>query len=176
VIFYTQSAARAFAAATLLGSIVLADPCAIAAGHSAAPERNSAPRVLAQAATSPATTRSATATDKTDPVEARIRELHSKLHITAAQQTQWDNLVAVMRDNAKAMMDLQKQRGQDASGMNAVEAVKSYQSVIEAHKAGMAKFVPAFQALYDSMSDAQKKTADAMFSRKVRTSAAKKST
>jgi len=48
--------------------------------------------------------------------------------------------------------------------------------VIEAHEAGMAKFVPAFQALYDSMSDAQKKTADAMFSRKVRTSAAKKST
>ena len=40
--------------------------------------------------------------------------------------------------------------------MTAVDAVKSYQAVIEAHEAGMAKFVPAFQALYDSMSDAQK--------------------
>jgi hypothetical protein len=37
----------------------------------------------------------------------------------------------------------------------------------------MAKFVPAFQSLYDSMSDSQKKIADAMFRSKVRTAAAK---
>jgi hypothetical protein len=58
--------------------------------------------------------------------------------------------------------------------MSAVDAVKSYQAVIEAHEAGMAKFVPAFQALYDSMSPAQKNTTDAMFRTKVRTAAAKK--
>ncbi|MGA8058553.1 MAG: Spy/CpxP family protein refolding chaperone, partial [Candidatus Binataceae bacterium] len=83
------------------------------------------------------------ATAKADPVEAHIKELHNKLHITAAQQTQWDSLVQVMRDNAKAMTDLQKQRGQDASAMTAVDAIKSYQAVIAAHEAGMAKFVPA---------------------------------
>ncbi|MFZ1121388.1 MAG: Spy/CpxP family protein refolding chaperone, partial [Candidatus Binataceae bacterium] len=105
--------------------------------------------------------------------EARIKEFHKRLHITAAHQTQWDNLVQVMRDNAKAMTDLQQQRKQDAKAMTAVDAVKSYQAVIQAHEAGMAKFVPAFQALYDSMSDAQKKTADAMFRTKVRTAAAK---
>jgi hypothetical protein len=128
---------------------------------------------VAQASTAPATTESAPAGQKSDPVEARIKELHSRLHITAAQQTQWDNLVQVMRVNAKAMNDLQEQRKQDAKTMTAVDAVKSYQAVIQAHEAGMAKFVPAFEALYNSMSDAQKKTADAMFRTKVRTTASK---
>jgi hypothetical protein len=152
---FIQSAARVLAAATLVGSLVLAGPFAFAA---------------------PATTEPAMATAKADPVEAHIKELHNKLHITAAQQTQWDSLVQVMRDNAKAMTDLQKQRGQDASAMTAVDAIKSYQAVIAAHEAGMAKFVPAFQALYNSMSSAQKETADSMFRGKVRAAATKKST
>jgi LTXXQ motif family protein len=134
----------------------------------------SARMVLAQASAMPARTEPASEPGAVNAaVEARIRELHNKLDITAAQQTQWDNLVQVMRDNAKAMMDLQKQRAQDAKAMTAVDAVKSYAEVIKAHEAGMDKFVPAFQSLYDSMSDAQKKTADAMFRNRVR-SAAKK--
>jgi hypothetical protein len=152
---FIQSAARVLAAATLVGSLVLAGPFAFAA---------------------PATTEPAMAAAKADPVEAHIKELHNKLHITAAQQTQWDSLMQVMRDNAKAMTDLQKQRGQDASAMTAVDAIKSYQAVIAAHEAGMAKFVPAFQALYDSMSSTQKETADSMFRGKVRAAATKKST
>jgi len=55
----------------------------------------------------------------------------------------------------KAMYDLQKQRGADVKDMSAVDAVKSYQAVIEAHETGMSKFVPAFQSLYDSRSDSQ---------------------
>jgi hypothetical protein len=57
--------------------------------------------------------------------------------------------------------------------MTAVDAVKSYAAVIEAHEVGMNKFVPAFQALYESMSNAQKKTADSMFESRVMTAAAK---
>jgi len=112
---------------------------------------------------------------KANPVEARIKKLHNRLQITAAQQVQWDNLVEVMRDNAKTMMDLQKQRGQDAKSMTAVDAVKSYAAVIEAHEAGMSKFVPAFQALYDKMSNTQKKIADSMFKTRVITASAKQS-
>lgn len=47
--------------------------------------------------------------------------------------------------------------------MSAVDVVKSYGAVIEAHEAGMKKFIPAFETLYNSMSDDQKKSADAMF-------------
>jgi LTXXQ motif family protein len=179
---FAQSATRTLAAATVLGAVVLAGPFAIAADDFAVPasaiQAGSASEILAQASTSPATTEPAPAAgtaEAKDPVEARIKELHGKLHITAAQQTQWDNLVQVMRDNAKAMIDLQKQRSQDVKAMTAIDAVKSYQAVIEAHEAGMAKFVPAFQALYDGMSDAQKKTADAMFRSRVRTASAKES-
>ena len=175
---YTQSAARTIAAAALAGSIVLAGPLAIAAGGSSgsasAVQPGSAAMRTAQADTAPATTEPASATATTNGVEKRIEELHNKLHITAAQQTQWDNLVEVMRDNAKAMYDLEKDRKVEAHTMNAVDAVKSYQAVIEAHETGMAKFVPAFESLYDSMSPAQKKTADAMFRSRVRSAAEKK--
>jgi hypothetical protein len=47
--------------------------------------------------------------------------------------------------------------------MNAVDVVKSYETVIEAHEEGMKHFVPAFEALYDTMSDSQKQVADSMF-------------
>jgi Spy/CpxP family protein refolding chaperone len=129
-----------------------------------------------QASTAPATTETAPQPADASPgVEARIKELHNKLHITTAQQTQWDNLVEVMRGNAKAMMDLQKERAQDVSSMNAVDAVKSYAEVIQAHETGMNKFVPAFESLYNSMSDSQKKIADSMFRSRVRSATKKES-
>jgi protein CpxP len=175
---YTQSAARSLAALALVGSVVLSGPLAMAVGHLTVPasavQPAPAPELLAEASTSPATTEPAPLTEKSDPVEVRIKDLHGRLHITAAQQTQWDNLVLVMRNNAKAMYDLQKQRGAKAKDMNAIDAVKSYQAVIEAHETGMSKFVPAFQSLYDSMSDSQKHIADAMFRGKVRAASAKK--
>jgi uncharacterized membrane protein YqiK len=109
----------------------------------------------------------------TASVEARIKELHKKLHITDAQKTQWDNLAQVMRDNAQAMVDLQKQRAAAMQSMTAVDVVKSYSEVIQAHEDGMKKFIPAFEGLYNSMSDAQKKTADAMFRGRARSEAKK---
>jgi hypothetical protein len=45
--------------------------------------------------------------------------------------------------------------------------------VIEAHDAGMKKFIPAFEALYNSMSDAQKKIADSLFRSRARAAAKK---
>jgi len=175
---FTHSAARAVAAASLLGTFVIGVPLtAGAVDQMQPPMAKSLPaqEVLTKASAPPATTEPAPTAAKSDPVEARIKELHNTLHITTAQQVQWDNLVEIMRANAKTMMDLQKQRGQDAKSMTAVDAVKSYAAVIEAHDAGMSKFVPAFQALYDKMSDAQKKTADSMFQKRVITASAKQS-
>ncbi|HXN86838.1 MAG TPA: Spy/CpxP family protein refolding chaperone [Candidatus Binataceae bacterium] len=106
-------------------------------------------------------------------VEARIKDLHKRLHITEAQKPQWDNLVLVMRENAQAMTALQKERAADAQSMSAVDVIKSYESVIAAHEDGMKKFVPPFEALYNSMSDAQKKTADSLFRYREKASAAK---
>jgi len=159
MINFTHRAVRAAgAAATLLGVVVLASP--VMAGNS----KTMAVASSSQAMASPS---------DANAVEARIKELHRKLHITAAQKPQWDNLAQVMRDNAQAMSDLKKQRAADAQSMNAVDVVKSYESVIEAHEDGMKKFVPPFEALYKSMSDAQKKTADSLFRTREKVSAAK---
>jgi len=157
--------ASSAAAVALLGAIVFASPSF--AASTAAPEQ------LAQASSQQAMAATAPESPANSPVEERIRDLHRRLHITDAQKAQWDNLAQVMRDNAQAMTDLQKQRAADAKSMNAVDVIKSYSEVIQAHQEGMKKFVPAFEDLYNSMSDAQKKTADSMFRSRARTEAKK---
>jgi LTXXQ motif family protein len=160
MITFTHRAARATgAAAALFGAFVLASPVFAASSSAQSPAQ--------QAMASPADSSAMM------PVEARIKDLHKKLHITAAQKPQWDALAMVMRDNAQAMVDLQKQRASDSQSMSAVEVIKSYESVIEAHEDGMKKFVPPFEALYNTMSDAQKKSADSLFRNREKVSAAK---
>jgi hypothetical protein len=50
--------------------------------------------------------------------------------------------------------------------MNAVDNLKSYAAMVDAHADGLKRLVPAMQALYDAMPDAQKKVADAVFSQR----------
>jgi len=155
------------AAVALFGAIVLATPLFAASGDSTATTKSSAASAKQEmAATAPEDHGVAS-------VEARIRELHSRLHITEAQKTQWDNLARVMRENAQAMVDMKKQRAADAKSMTAVDVVKSYSEVIQAHEEGMKKFVPAFEDLYNSLSDSQKKIADSMFRGRARAEAKK---
>ncbi len=68
-----------------------------------------------------------------------------------------------MRDNAKTMEALTKARTENAKAMTAIEDLKSYGAIAEAHADGIRKFTPVFEALYNSMSDEQKKNADTVF-------------
>jgi protein CpxP len=162
IVFTNRTARAASAAATLLGAIVLASP-----SFAGTKTIDVAPSPAQQAMASPSDSSAIV------PVEARIKDLHKRLHITDAQKPQWEALALVMRSNAQTMEDLQKQRAADSQSMSAVEVIKSYESVIEAHETGMKKFVPPFEALYNSMSDAQKKTADSLFRSREKTAAAK---
>ena len=121
------------------------------------------------AAEPPATTKAAPAhTSKAaavDASEARIADLHAKLKITPAQEELWSSVTEVMRGNAKTMEPLRKARSEKARTMTAVEDFTSYAEIADVHADGIKKFVPVFAALYDSMSDAQKKNADTMFRR-----------
>ncbi len=130
-------------AVALLAFIVLASPARAASGDQG-----------------PATS---VAASKADRVEARIKELHTKLKITPAQEELWKNVVQVMRDNAKTMEALIKTRSEKAGAMTAVDDLKSYSEIAEAHADGLRKFIPAFEPLYAGMSDAQKKSADTLF-------------
>jgi peptidoglycan-associated lipoprotein len=99
---------------------------------------------------------------RADRVEARIKDLHSKLKITSAEEEQWNKLAQVMRDNAAAMQPLIEAR-REKGNMNAVDDLTSYSEIQDAHAAGLKNFIAAFEPLYASMSDDQKKTADQLF-------------
>ena len=95
-------------------------------------------------------------------VEARISELHKRLHITPEQEPQFKAYADVMRGNAQAMRDLFQQRAQ-GGGENALDRLHWYAKLTAAHADGVSKLVPSFEALYQSLSDKQKKAADAEF-------------
>jgi periplasmic protein CpxP/Spy len=103
------------------------------------------------------------ARSRTDRVEARITLLHAKLAITPAQEDLWKNLTQVMRDNEQTMEALMKARADRAKTLTAVDDLKSYAEITNAHAEGLKKFIPAFEPLYASMSDAQKAQADTLF-------------
>ena len=148
---FTYPAALAVAAAVLLAFMVLASP---SPARAASPEAG-----LATAANAPGG----------DRVEARIKDLHTRLKITPAQEELWNNVVQAMRDNAKTMEALIRARSGKAGTMTAVEDLKSYSEIAEAHADGLKKFIPAFEPLYAGMSDAQKKSADTLFRQHGRT-------
>ncbi|NPT53652.1 hypothetical protein GNZ13_03230 [Paraburkholderia sp. 5N] len=98
-----------------------------------------------------------------DRIDTRISGLHARLQITAAQEDLWQKVAQVMRDNAGTMDSLRQARTSSANSMSAVDDLKSYGQIADAHADGIRKLTPAFQALYDSMSDVQKKNADLIF-------------
>jgi len=106
-----------------------------------------------------------------DRVEARIKVLHTKLNITPAQEELWNKVAQAMRDNAKTMEALIKARSEKAGTMTAIDDLKSYGEIADAHADGLKKFIPAFEPLYAGMSDAQKKSADTLFRQHGRTKA-----
>ena len=105
----------------------------------------------------------ASAQDRVDRVEARITNMHAKLKITQAQEVQWANVAQVMRDNEKTVEPLIKARKENAKTMTAVDDLKSYGEITDAHADGIKKFTPVFATLYAGMSDNQKQEADALF-------------
>lgn len=98
-----------------------------------------------------------------DHVEARIKYLHSSLNITPEQETLWNNVAQVMLDNAKTMEELIKVRAEAKATVTPVDDLKSYSAIADGHADGLRKFIPAFEALYASMSEDQQKNAHKLF-------------
>ncbi len=98
-----------------------------------------------------------------DAVDRRIADLHRRLHITADQEAQWAGVAQVMRDDAQAVEAVAKERQQALASMSAVDNLRSFQKVAQTHADGLNKLADAFAALYATMSDDQKKNADAVF-------------
>jgi len=133
---FTFSGARALAAAALIATFAFASGPVIAAKDTSA-----------------------------ERVEARIKDMHAKLKITQAQEEQWAKVAKVMRDNEKVMEPLINSRMEKYKTMTAIDDLKSYGEITDAHADAIKRFTPIFATLYASMSDAQKKDSDTMFRR-----------
>jgi hypothetical protein len=123
---------------------------------------------LAQTPASPAAGGGVTATgaaaqgQANDRVEAHIRQLHTQLKITAAEEPQWTVVAQTMRDNAAQIDALIAKREQDTS-MSALDDLDSYAQITQANSDGVKKLAAVFAPLYNAMPDDQKRNADQVF-------------
>lgn len=146
---------QAFLASTIL---IFAGGAAAAATNDAPPATTQGPKNSVHGKSNAPDTRT-----MQQRVEQRITEMHSSLHVTAAQQPQWDAFAKVMRDNAKQMDATLVTDADTLAKMTAVEQMQSYAEISDQHAKDVASLVPAFQGLYDVMSPEQKLNADAYF-------------
>jgi periplasmic protein CpxP/Spy len=172
------SASTAYlAAVTFLGAVALPVSMDLAATQLNAPDQvaqaGSSTTAPGKASTHVKHTSVQRGTQPTDRVETHIKELHSQLKITPDQEDKWNAFAQVMRENAQAMQSQIEQRVKNQQNMNALDDLTSYEQITETHAEGVKRLVPAFQALYDSMSPEQKKNADMVFARYGRQMAAK---
>jgi periplasmic protein CpxP/Spy len=97
-------------------------------------------------------------------VEKHIKELHATLKITPAEEAQWNEVAATMRDNARELDRAIDKRVASAASATAIDDLNAYAEIAQAHANGVKKLASAFTGLYSAMSDAQKKEADEVFS------------
>ena len=97
-------------------------------------------------------------------VEERIKYLHTQLKITSAQESQWNAFADVMRSNGETMGKLFEARHANPN-VSALDDMKQYAEITQAHADGTKKLVDAFEPLYNSFSPEQKKLADTTFRR-----------
>lgn len=100
---------------------------------------------------------------KADPVEAQIVHLRKQLQITDAQSQQFDAVAQVMRDNRSSHEAMVTDLRRNEKTMTAVEDLQNYGKIAQDHADGVKKLAVAFETLYGSMSDDQKKMADHVF-------------
>jgi hypothetical protein len=111
--------------------------------------------LLAQAQPAPAQRQPA----QPQNVEANIASLHQRLQITPAQEPQFNAVANVMRENARAEASAPAQPA-NATAVDDLRAIIRYS---EAELAGYRRLLPVLEALYATLSPAQKRTADAVF-------------
>lgn len=95
-----------------------------------------------------------------DRVEKHIADLRLRLRITPAQQPQWDAFTGIMRQNAQHQEAL---HASGAAARSATDMLRAYAATLQGHAADMQRLVPAFDALYATMTPDQRTAADRVF-------------
>jgi hypothetical protein len=99
----------------------------------------------------------------TQNMERHLTRLHTQLAITPAQQAPWDEFARQTRDNATELHARFQLRGTRLATMSAAENMVDYAQISELHAQELVKLGTSFGLLYATMSEAQKRGADAVF-------------
>lgn len=149
--------------APLAAAAVVCAPAFAFAQSATSPTRPATPPAATAPSGAAPTTTQALPKDIQARVEAHIKQLHTQLHITAAQEQQWDAFANVMRHNAADMSAAYQERAQKFTSMNALQNMQSYVKIAEEHAQHLQKLADAFETLYNSLPAAQQKFADQAF-------------
>ncbi len=118
---------------------------------------------LTQATGAFAQAASTTPADRQARVEERIRDMYATLHVTEAQDAEWNAFAQVMLDNAQAIDAALKQYGGDRDKLSAPEILENYAALSARHAQNAARMSSALSMLYANFTPDQKKLADEMF-------------
>jgi periplasmic protein CpxP/Spy len=169
------------AALTVLAALVASPGCLAQAppatapipppASSASPSTSSPPAaVAAPAVAQPAPPRLSAQVEAA--IDRRIETLRSQLGITAAQMPLWDAFAKAMRENAQGTDALFAQRAGAVATMSAVDNMHDYARIARAYADNTERLAAAFDSLYASLSETQRRAADTIF-REQATAAAK---
>jgi protein CpxP len=154
VLLLAHTAAQARSPAEVPEPLLAQAPGTPGPGAAPSPRPGAAPQVRQPAAPQPGS--------RDQDIQRQIDDLKKQMQITPNQEQQFNAFAEVMRSNAKAMDSTMQQQGQNPP-KNAVDGLKAVERLAETQLDGLKRLVPAFQSLYDSLSDQQKKTADSIF-------------
>ncbi len=107
--------------------------------------------------------RSLTPAQMAQNMERHLAQLHTQLAITPAQQPQWEEFARQTRENATELHARFHLRGSRLPNMTAAENMVDYAQISELHAQELVKLGASFGLLYATMSEAQKRGADAVF-------------
>lgn len=107
-------------------------------------------------------------------VDKHIKDLHAKLKITPAEESQWEAVARAMRDNAEVLDRAIDKREAVAGTGSAVDDLNSYGEIVQTHANNIKNLSAAFASLYASMPEEQKKLADEVFAQRTRAHEGKK--
>ena len=93
-------------------------------------------------------------------VEGRIAFLKAQLKITPAQEAQWQQVEAAMRENAKTLDQTITNAGQNRGNMDAVQRLESREQFARVRVSNDARLLAAFKPLYASLSPEQQQMAN----------------
>lgn len=141
-------------------AVVLAPPMPAVAQSGPAGVPSQAPAAASPAPSAPALPSS---DRRAQRVERRVRDWHDRLRITPAQEGQWSAFATVMRENMQRMEAMHAEQRQAAATMTALDDMRSYARVTQAHADEIQRLIGPFEALYNSLSPEQRQIADQAF-------------